>query len=245
MKLVIQLPCYNEADQLPATLAALPRELDGFDCVELLVVDDGSTDSTAEIARAHGVAHIVRLPERRGLGYAFSAGIEASLRAGADVVVNTDGDNQYCAEDIGTLVAPILRDRAHVVVGARPIAEISHFSFGKKLVQRMGSAVVRVLSGVAVPDATSGFRAYAREAALTLNVFSRYTYSIETLIQAGRHRLVVQSVPVRVNPPTRRSRLAQGHVHYVWRAMLSMLMLFIARCDSLGRPQRFSPSRLL
>src|SRR5947207_14277826 len=167
MKLVIQLPCYNEAGQLAATLAVLPRELDGYDCVEWLVIDDGSTDSTADIARAHGVAHIVQLPEWRGLGYAFSAGIEASLRAGADVVVNTDGDNQYCAADIGRLVAPILRGDAHVVVGTRPIAEISHFSFGKKLVQRMGSAVVRVLSEVAVPDATSGFRAYTREAAHT------------------------------------------------------------------------------
>ena len=213
MKLVIQLPCHNEADQLPATLRALPRAVAGFETVEWLVVDDGSTDGTADVAREHGATRIIRVPENRGLGHAFSIGIEAAMRAGADVVVNTDADNQYCADDIEKLVAPILCNQAHVVVGARPIDEVSHFSVGKKLLQRLGSAVVRGLSGVSVPDATSGFRAYARTAAITLNVFSRYTYTLETLIQAGRRQLVVRSVPVRVNAPTRPSRLARSSAH--------------------------------
>lgn len=234
MKLVIQLPCHNEAAQLPATLLALPRKLDGFESVEWLVVDDGSTDGTAEVARVHGATHIVRIPERRGLSHAFSVGIETALRAGADVIVNTDGDNQYCADDIGALVAPILARQAQIVVGARPIAEIASFTLGKKWLQRVGSAVVRALSDVAVPDATSGFRAYAREAALVLNVFSRYTYTLETLVQAGRRRLVVRSVPVRVNPPTRRSRLAHGSADYVLRAMVSIVHAYV-----IYRPFRF------
>ena len=216
------------------TLAALPRAVEGFERVEWLVVDDGSTDATADVARANGAAHIVRLPERRGLGYAFGVGIESALRAGADVVVNTDGDNQYRADDIVKLVGPILRGEAHVVVGARPIAEVRHFSPEKKLLQRAGSAIVRALSGVDVPDATSGFRAYQREAALTLNVFSRYTYTLETLIQAGQRRLVVRSVPVRVNQPTRPSRLARSSIHYVWRAALSMIHAYVVY-----RPLRF------
>ena len=234
MKLVIQLPCHNEAGQLAATLGSLPCHVDGYDEVEWLVIDDGSTDGTGDIARAAGATRVVRLTEHRGLAFAFATGIETALRAGADVVVNTDGDNQYCADDIAELVLPLVRREADVVVGARPIAEIAHFSPGKRLLQRLGSAIVRQLSGVEVPDATSGFRAYSRDAALTMNVFSRYTYTLETLIQAGRHRLIVRSVPVRVNPPTRDSRLARGTTHYLWRAMLSMMHAYV-----IYRPLRF------
>jgi glycosyltransferase involved in cell wall biosynthesis len=232
--LVIQIPCYNEAEQLPATLAALPRQVQGVARVEWLVIDDGSNDATAEVARRCGVDHVVRLPRNRGLAFAFGAGLEAALRAGADFVVNTDADNQYRAEDIGALVAPLLTGDAEMVVGARPIADIAHFSNTKKWLQSTGSRVVRVLSGLDVPDATSGFRALTREAALKLNVFSRYTYTLETLIQAGQRRILVQSIPVRVNPPTRPSRLMGSTAGYVWRAMLSMIHAFIVY-----RPLRF------
>lgn len=234
MKLVIQVPCFNEAEQLPATVAALPSTVAGFREVVRLVVDDGSSDATVEVARRLGVEHIVQLPRNRGLAAAFSTGLEAALRAGADVIVNVDADNQYCADDISKLVAPILSGAADIVVGARPIAQIPHFSLLKKWLQRMGSRVVRLLSGLDVPDATSGFRAFSREAALAMNVFSRYTYTLETLIQAGQRRLTVVSVPVRVNPPTRPSRLMPNTLSYVWRAALSIVRAFI-----IYRPLRF------
>src|SRR5215213_6474747 len=203
MKLIIQIPCFNEEEQLPATLADLPGELDGFDEVEWLIIDDGSTDRTIDVARAHGVDHIVRLTNNKGLAAAFQAGIDASLKLGADVIVNTDADHQYRAADIPKLVAPILAGRADMVVGDRQVKDIEHFSASKKLLQRLGSWVVRRASGTGVPDTTSGFRAYNREAALQLQVVSNYTYTLESLIQAGKMLVAVEHVPIQSNPETR------------------------------------------
>ncbi len=234
MKLIIQIPCYNEAAQLPETLAALPRAVPGFDRVEWLVVDDGSTDGTAEIARAAGVDHIVRLPRNRGLARAFTTGIEAALRRGADVVVNTDADNQYDAAAIPALTRPILEGEAQIVVGARPISDIAHFSPLKRALQRLGSRIVRRVSGVDIPDAPSGFRAMHKEAAVRLSVFNRYTYTLETLIQAGHLGIPVVSVPVGVNPPSRESRLIRSVPQYVWRSGLTILRIAI-----LYNPLRF------
>ncbi|MDZ4325322.1 MAG: glycosyltransferase family 2 protein [Pseudomonas sp.] len=234
MKLIIQMPCFNEAGHLPATLAALPRSLPGFDCVEWLVVDDGSTDETSAVARQAGVDHVLRFPENRGLAHAFAAGLEASCRRGADVIVNVDADNQYRAEFLASLCAPVLLGRADIVVGCRPISRIEHFSPIKKLLQRLGSAVVRLISGTDVEDATSGFRAYSRRAAMALNVYSRYTYTLETLVQARQARLVVLSVPVEVNPPVRPSRLMRGTGEYVRRSVTTMLRSFV-----IYRPLRF------
>src|SRR5881409_3981820 len=207
MKLIIQIPCFNEAQQLPQTLADLPREVEGFDSVEWLVVDDGSSDETVQVARAHGVDHLVRLTNNKGLATAFQAGIDTALKLGADVIVNTDADHQYRAADIPELVAPILAGRADMVVGDRQVKDIEHFSASKKLMQRLGSWVVRRASGTAVPDTTSGFRAYNREAALQLQVVSNYTYTLESLIQAGKMLVAVEHVPIQSNPETRESRL--------------------------------------
>ena len=234
MKLVLQLPCHDEAGQLPATLAGLPRQVPGFDRVEWLVIDDGSSDGTAEVARAAGADHVLRLPENRGLARAFAAGLEAACRLGADVIVNVDGDNQYRSEFIGALCEPLVAGRADIVVGCRPIARIAHFSGLKKLLQRLGSAVVRLVAGVKVSDATSGFRAYTREAAMSLNVYSRYTYTLETLVQAGQAKLRVLSVPVEVNAPTRPSRLMRSSSEYVRRSLVTMLRSFV-----IYRPLRF------
>ncbi len=224
--LIIQIPCFDEEDQLPVTLAALPRHLEGFDRVEWLVVDDGSTDRTVEVAREHGVQHIVRLRSNQGLAHAFQAGLDAALKLGADVVVNTDADNQYQAGDIGDLVAPILAGQADVVVGERDIAGTTHFSPAKKRLQRLGSAIVRRASGTEVPDATSGFRAYSRDAALSLTVVSTFTYTLESLIQAGKGRLAVASVPVGTNPELRGSRLFASTGAYVRRNALAVFRIY-------------------
>jgi len=217
VKLIIQIPCLNEEEYLPDVLAALPRELPGFDQVEWLVIDDGSTDRTIEVARRHGVDHVVRLTNNKGLATAFQAGLDAALKLGADVIVNTDADNQYPAGDIPRLVEPILRRRADMVVGDRRVRTVDHFSPAKKLLQRLGSWVVRRASGTKVPDTTSGFRAYNREAALQLIVVSRYTYTLESLIQAGKMSVAIEDVPISPNPTERESRLAGSTSAYVRR----------------------------
>ncbi len=216
MKLVIQIPAWNEEAQIGAAVRELPGQVEGFGSVETLVVDDGSTDGTAREARAAGADHVVRLPVHQGLAAAWRAGLDASLRLGADVIVSTDADRQYAAADIRKLVAPILAGEAELVVGDRGVATQPDFSPGKRLMQRLGSWAVRRASGTEVPDATSGFRALSREAAFRLNVFSRMTYTIETLIQAGTKEMAVASVPVRTNPPVRASRLFAKTSDYVF-----------------------------
>ena len=226
MKLIIQIPCKDEEEHLPITLADLPHELDGFDAVEWLVVDDGSTDRTVEVAKAAGVHHIVRLTNNKGLASAFQAGLDAALKLGADVVVNTDADNQYDARDIPKLVAPILAGAADMVVGDRQVTTIEHFSPMKKSLQRLGSWVVRRASSTSVPDTTSGFRAYNREAALSLQVVSRFTYTLETIIQAGKLTVAVDHVPVRTNPKLRESRLFPSTTSYVRRNGTSIFRIY-------------------
>ena len=217
MKLVIQIPCLNEEQTLPATLADLPRQVEGFDAVEWLIIDDGSTDSTIEVAREHGVDHVVRLTNNKGLAAAFQAGLDASLKLGAEVIVNTDGDNQYRGADIPKLVAPIAAGDADMVVGDRQISQIEHFSGSKKALQRLGSWVVRRISNTSIPDTTSGFRAYNREAALQLLVVSNFTYTLESLIQAGRMLVAIDSVEIGTNEKTRDSRLFDSSGAYVRR----------------------------
>ena len=217
MKLIIQIPCLNEEATLPATLADLPREVPGFEVVEWLVIDDGSTDRTIEVARANGVDHIVRLTNNKGLAAGFQAGLDAALKLGADVIVNTDADNQYSGHDIPKLVAPIVEGNADMVVGDRQVQSIDHFSPSKKLLQRLGSWVVRRASGTNVLDTTSGFRAYNREAALQLIVVSRYTYTLESLIQAGKMSVALEDVPISTNPTDRESRLVGSTSAYVRR----------------------------
>jgi glycosyltransferase involved in cell wall biosynthesis len=226
MKLIIQIPSYNEEGQLPLTLRSLPRSVEGFDQVEILVIDDGSTDGTVEVARANGVDHIVRLTNNKGLAAAFQAGIDAGLKLGADVIVNTDADNQYNADDIPALVAPILQGEADMVVGDRQVGQLPHFSPLKKALQRLGSWVVRQASSTAVPDTTSGFRAYNREAALQIQVVSKFTYTLETIIQAGKLLVAVDHVPVRTNPTTRESRLFPSMGAYVRRNILSIFRIY-------------------
>jgi glycosyltransferase involved in cell wall biosynthesis len=226
MKLIIQIPCLNEEQTLPATLADLPRALEGFEAVEWLVIDDGSSDRTVDVAREHGVDHIVRLPNNKGLAAAFQAGLDASLKLGADVIVNTDGDNQYRGEDVAKLVAPILTGKADMVVGDRQVAHIEHFSGAKKRLQRLGSWVVRRVSGTRVPDTTSGFRSYNREAALQLLVVSNFTYTLESLIQAGRMLIAVEDVPVGTNRTLRESRLASSSGAYVRRNVPEILRIY-------------------
>src|ERR687894_1942627 len=207
MKLIIQIPCLNEEETLPVTLADLPRKVPGFETVEWLIVDDGSTDRTIEVARAHGVDHIVRLTNNKGLASGFQAGLDAALKLGADVIVNTDADNQYDGRDVAKLVAPIVAGNADMVVGDREVQSIDHFSPAKKLLQRLGSWVVRQASQTSVPDTTSGFRAYNREAALAMQVVSKFTYKLETIIQAGKMTVAVDHVPVRTNEKLRELRV--------------------------------------
>jgi glycosyltransferase involved in cell wall biosynthesis len=227
LKLIIQIPCYNEEEALPVTLAALPRQVPGVDLVEWLVVDDGSTDGTATVARAAGADHVVRLPRHQGLARAFMAGIQGCLDAGADVIVNTDADNQYCADDIPALIAPVLSGRAELVVGARPIGNGDRFSPGKRFLQRFGSWVTRIVSNTEVVDAPSGFRAMSRGAAMRLHVFNSHTYTVETIIQAGLKGMAISSVPVRINPDLRPSRLVRGVTSYVTRQLLTMVRVFM------------------
>jgi glycosyltransferase involved in cell wall biosynthesis len=226
MKLIIQIPCFNEEEQLPVTLGRLPRQVPGFDDVEWLIIDDGSTDRTIEVARTHGVDHIVRLTNNKGLAAAFQAGLDAGLKLGADVIVNTDADNQYEGADIPKLVAPIVRGEADMVVGDRQVGTIAHFSAGKKLLQRLGSWVVRHASSTEIPDTTSGFRAYNREAALQMQAVSKFTYTLETIIQAGKLLVAVDHVPVRTNNKTRESRLFPSTSAYVRRNALSIFRIY-------------------
>jgi glycosyltransferase involved in cell wall biosynthesis len=226
MKLIIQIPCLNEEAQLPATLAGLPRRVDGFDRVEWLIIDDGSSDGTVEVARAHGVDHIVKLTNNKGLASAFQAGLDACLKLGADVIVNTDADNQYSADGIPSLVSPILSGDADMVVGDRRVMQVEHFSYVKKRLQRMGSWTVRRASGTDVPDATSGFRAYNREAALGLTVVSKFTYTLESLIQAGKSLVAVADVPVSTNPQARESRLFGSMWTYIRRNAMAIFRIY-------------------
>ncbi|MEJ2210412.1 MAG: glycosyltransferase family 2 protein [Anaerolineae bacterium] len=226
MKLVIQIPCYNEEQTLAATLEDLPRSLPGVDEIEVLVVDDGSSDATARVAEDWGVTHVLCLGRNQGLARAFLAGLEAALAMDADVIVNTDGDNQYRGQDVEKLVGPILAGEADVVVGDRGVATLSHFSPLKRRLQRMGSWVVQQAAGVQVPDATSGFRALTREAALRTLVQSQYSYTLETLIQAGARQMRLQFVPVRTNPQTRPSRLMRSLPHYLSQSALTILRTY-------------------
>jgi glycosyltransferase involved in cell wall biosynthesis len=226
MKLIIQIPCLNEEEALPTTLADLPRGVEGFDEVEWLVIDDGSSDRTVEVARAHGVEHVVRLTNNKGLAQAFQAGLDASLKLGADVIVNTDADNQYSAADIPRLVAPILHGRADMVIGDREVQSNEHFSPMKKMLQRLGSWVVRHASETKVPDTTSGFRAYNREAALQVQVVSRFTYTLETVIQAGKMLVAIDHVPIRTNPKLRESRLFRSVSSYVRTNAASIFRIY-------------------
>lgn len=234
MKLVIQIPAYNEEKTILTALNALPKAVDGVDEIEILLINDGSTDDTVKIAKANGVVNFVDFKNNVGLAKAFSAGLAKSIEMGADIVVNTDADNQYCADDIKDLIKPILAGEADIVIGARPIDNIKHFSFIKKCLQRLGSYVMRLVSSTDVEDATSGFRAFSKNAAMQLNVFDNYTYTLETIIQAKAKGLEIVSVPVRVNPELRKSRLMKNIFEYILRSSMTILRMFIVY-----RPFRF------
>ncbi len=234
MKLIIQIPCFNEESSLPITLSELPKTVAGFDIVEWLVIDDGSTDNTVEVAGDHGVHHVVRHVQNQGLAKAFMTGLDACLSLGADVIVNTDADNQYRGSDIERLVAPILAHQAEIVIGARPIDDTAHFSFVKKALQRLGSWVVRVVSGTDIEDAPSGFRAFTASAAQKLMVFNEYTYTLETIIQAGQKNIPICSVPVGTNADLRPSRLVRSMPAYIARSFMTIIRIFVVY-----RPFRF------
>lgn len=227
MKLIIQIPCYNEEETLAIALKAIPRSIPGIDALELLIINDGSTDRTVEIAKENGVTHVVDFPKNKGLAKGFMAGIERCLIEGADIIVNTDADNQYNAADIPKLIQPILDGTAEFVVGARPISNIRHFSPIKKALQKIGSYIVRKISQTNIPDAPSGFRAISRDAAMRLNVHSKYTYTLETIIQAGLNDIAITSVPVRVNEDLRPSRLVKSTWIYIKRSIFTMFRIFV------------------
>lgn len=227
MKLIIQIPCYNEEKTLPITLNDLPKNIDGIATIEYLIINDGSTDNTVKIAKENGVQHVISFKNNKGLATGFMAGIDACLRLGADIIVNTDADNQYCGADIEKLVKPILDGQADMVIGERPIDGIEHFSPIKKKLQRLGSWTVRVASHTDIPDAPSGFRAYSREAALKLNVLSEYTYTLETIIQAGRKNMAITSVPIRTNKELRKSRLFKSMWAYIKRSVFTIFRIFM------------------
>lgn len=234
MKLIIQIPCYNEEVTLPLTLAALPKSIEGIDEVETLLVDDGSTDRSVEIAENFGVTHIVRLPNNKGLARTFMSGLQKCIELGADIIVNTDADNQYNAEDIEKLIKPILEKKADIVIGARPIERIKHFSFAKKILQKVGSFMIRMLSSTGTEDAPSGFRAFTREAAIMINVFDNYTYTLETIIQSKSKGLIIESTPIRVNENYRKSKLVKNIFDYIRKSAFTMIRMFI-----IYRPFRF------
>lgn len=234
MKLVIQIPCYNEEEALPVVLKGLPEHIDGIDEIEIVIIDDGSTDRTVEIAKLHGVKHIVSLSPNKGLAKAFIAGLEKSLEIGADIIVNTDADNQYNSDFIPALIQPIIKKHADIVIGTRPVEKIKDFSLMKKLLQKLGSGVMRFVSSTSVEDAPSGFRAFSRNAALQLNVFDNYTYTLETIIQAKAKGLQLVCVPIEVNPEIRKSRLVRSMFDYIRRSIFTMLRMFIVY-----RPFRF------
>ena len=234
MKLIIQIPCYNEAETLHIALDALPKHIDGIDAIEYLIINDGSKDNTVEVARNWGVNYVVNFKQNRGLAKGFMAGLDACLRNGADIIVNTDADNQYRGEDIEKIVRPILEGKADIVIGERPIDQTEHFSWVKKKLQHFGSWVVRRASNTDIPDAPSGFRAYSREAALQMNVVNEYTYTLEQIVQAGRTKIPIMSVPIRTNEELRPSRLFSSMFGYVKKSMLTIVRAYL-----MYKPMRF------
>ncbi len=234
MKLIIQIPCYNEAETLEIALNDLPKKIDGIDEIEYLIINDGSKDATIEVAKKWGVHYVVNFKRNKGLAKGFMAGLDACLRNGADIIVNTDADNQYDGADIEKLVRPILEGKTDIVIGERPIDDTEHFSPLKKKLQHFGSYVVRKASKSDIPDAPSGFRAYSREAAMRMNVINEYTYTLETIVQAGRTKIAQTSVPIKTNPELRKSRLFNSMFGYVKKSMLTMLRAFM-----MYKPMRF------
>lgn len=234
MKLIIQIPCYNEAETLEIALNDLPKHIDGIDEIEYLIINDGSKDNTVEVAKNWGVHYVVNFKKNKGLAKGFMAGIDACLKNGADIIVNTDADNQYCGEDIETIVRPILEGKADIVIGARPIDQTEHFSWLKKKLQHLGSWVVRKASDTDIPDAPSGFRAYSREAALQLNIVNEYTYTLEQIVQAGRTNIPIMSVPIRTNGELRPSRLFHSMFGYIKKSMLTIFRAYL-----MYKPMRF------
>lgn len=237
MKLIVQIPCFNEEETLPVTIKDIPREIPGVDRVEILVIDDGSMDRTSQVARECGVDHVIRFKSNQGLAKGFITGLQEALRLGADIIVNTDADNQYCGGEIPRLIRPIIEGKADIVIGNREVETIKHFSPAKKFLQKFGSWVVRVASDTRIPDAPSGFRAFSREAALRTNIVSGYTYTLETIIQAGHNRLAITHIPVKTNPQTRESRLITSIWRYVWRSASTII-----RTYAMYRPLKFFAS---